>query len=85
MINRTLSALIQQEAAMPDLVSRLTEAAEAAIRNERPALEHPAGHVRGVTIELMLTSTGQVHEAACYVERRTSGAALLDRQQAKGR
>lgn len=65
---------------MPDLVTRLTEAAQAAIENERPALEHPAGHVRGVTIELALRSDGVVHEAVCYVERRTSGAALLARQ-----
>jgi hypothetical protein len=67
-----------------DLEERLVRAAEAAIRNERPALEHPMGRVRGVTIELLLTSQGQVHEAVCYVERRTAGGALLARHAGKG-
>jgi hypothetical protein len=62
-----------------DLVQRLTEAAIAAIENERPALESPAGHVRGLTVELTLTSTGQVHEALVYVERRSTAGALLSR------
>jgi hypothetical protein len=68
-----------------DLVRRLTEAAVAAIENERGALESPAaGHVRGVTIELILTSQGMVHEALAYVERRTSAGALLARHTKKG-
>jgi hypothetical protein len=62
---------------MTDIVQRLTEAAAAAIANERPALEHPVGHVRGLTVELALTSTGQVSEAVAFVERRTAGPALL--------
>ena len=69
---------------MTDLVIRLIEAATAAIANERPSLESPVGHVRGVTIELVLSSQGQVHEAVCYVERRTQGGALLKRQTGKG-
>ena len=68
---------------MTDLVARLTEAATAAIANERPSLENPAGHVRGVTIELMLTSAGQIHEAVAYVERRTQAGALLARHTGK--
>ena len=67
---------------MSDLVTRLTDAATA-IANERPALESPVGPVRGVTIELVLTSQGQVHEAVCYVERRTSVGALLGRYAGK--
>jgi hypothetical protein len=62
-----------------DLVTRLTEAAAAAIANERPSLESPVGHVHGLTIELVLTGAGQVHEAVCYVEWRTQGGALLAR------
>jgi hypothetical protein len=34
-----------------DLMQRLTAAATAAIANERPALEHPGGHVVGLTID----------------------------------
>ena len=64
---------------MTDLVTRLTEAATAAILNERPSLESPVGHVRGVTLELVLSSQGQVTEATRYVERRTQGGALLAR------
>jgi hypothetical protein len=66
-----------------DLVQRLTEAARLAIENEAPALTSPVGHVRGVTIELVLTSAGQVHEAVAYVERRTSAGALLARHVTK--
>ena len=43
---------------MTDLEEQLVQAAEAAIRNERPSLESPVGHVRGVTIELVLTGAG---------------------------
>ena len=65
---------------MADLVTRLQEAACAAIANERPVLESPVGHVRGVTIELVLSGSGQVHEAVAYVERRTQAGALLARK-----
>ena len=67
-----------------DLVERLTEAAAEAAANERPSLEHPIGHVRGVTIELTISSTGQIHECLVYVERRTSAGALLARHVKKG-
>jgi hypothetical protein len=67
-----------------DLVRRLTDPAAAAIVDERPALEKPRGHVRGVTVELVLTGAGQVREAVCYVERRTSGGALLARHTGRG-
>jgi hypothetical protein len=67
-----------------DLVRRLTDAAAAAIVDERPALENPRGHVRVVTIELVLTGAGQVHEAGCYVERRAAGGALLARHTGEG-
>jgi len=60
-----------------DLVAHITDAAAAAILNERPSLEHPVGRVAGVTIELTLTGAGQVAEAHVYVERRTQGGALL--------
>lgn len=85
-IKRAEYALItsESEAAMPDLVQRLTAAAVAAIANERPALLHPVGNVRGVTVELTLTSAGQVAEALVYVERRTTGGALLRRHTGKG-
>ena len=59
--------------------SRLVQAAEAAIRNERASLESPAGHVRGLTIELVIDGAGQVRESVAYVERRTAGGALLAR------
>ena len=69
---------------MTELEDRLVQAAEAAIRNERPSIEHPTGHVLGVTIELALTSTGQVCEAIAYVERRTRGGAHLARHTGRG-
>jgi len=53
---------------MTALIARLQEAACAAISQERPALESPAGHVRGVTIELLLSGTGDIHEAVAFLE-----------------
>jgi hypothetical protein len=68
---------------MSDLEERLVQAAAAAIANERQALESPVGHVRGITLELVLTSAGQVHEATCYIERRTAAGALMARYAGK--
>ena len=65
-----------------DLVARLTAAAAAAIANERPTLEHKAEQVKGITLELEVSRTGDVVEATCYVQRhyrlpraRTAGEA----------
>jgi hypothetical protein len=62
---------------MTDLVARLQEAACAAIAQERPSLEHLAGKVRGLTVELLMKSDSTVYEAVAFVERRTTGPALL--------
>jgi hypothetical protein len=45
--------------ATTDLVTRLTEAATAAIANERPALEHPVGRVVGLTLDGASRNTRQ--------------------------
>ena len=68
---------------MIDLVTRLTEAAAAAIENERPSLESPVGRVAGLTIELVIDGAGQVRESIAYVERRTSAGALMGRYTGK--
>ncbi len=68
---------------MTDLVQRLTDAATAAIANERPSLESPVGRVVGFTIELVIDGAGQVREAVAYVERRTSAGALPGRYAGK--
>ncbi len=57
---------------MSDLVARLTDAATAAIRNERPALEHRPETIRGVTVEITLGKAGGLVDAVVYVERRTN-------------
>ncbi len=62
-----------------DLVTRLVDAASAAIANERPSLEHAPATVGGVTIELTITRDGQVKDAITYVERRAHAGALLAR------
>ena len=65
---------------MSDLVQRLTEAATAAIANERPALEHRPDTIRGVTVEVTLGKAGGLADVVVYVERRTKvdQLALLD-------
>jgi hypothetical protein len=50
---RAQSALIHAtEATVPDPIEHLVSATAAAIRNERPSLEHNPGSVRGLTVEL---------------------------------
>ena len=56
--------------ATTDVVQRLTDAAAVAIANERPALEHKPEQVKGITLELELSRTGDVIEATCYVQRQ---------------
>jgi len=67
---------------MPDLIERLQEAALAAIANETPALTHRPETVRGLTLELVLNGSGQLTEAVAFIERRSSGPALLARRAA---
>jgi hypothetical protein len=55
------------EGIVTDLVERLTDAA---IANERPALEHDPARLRGVTIELTVANNGAVVEGTCWVERK---------------
>ena len=70
---------------MSDLVPRLTEAATAAIANERPSLEHPVGYVRGVTVELTTGPGGGLADAVSCVERRKKigRLGLLDHPKAR--
>src|SRR5688572_11590457 len=75
----------EEEATLSDLVETLIEAAASAIRNQQTALKSPVGHVRSVTVELVLTSAGQIHEAVCYVERRTAaGAEVVTTHEGSG-
>jgi hypothetical protein len=61
-----------------DLVARLTEAATAAIANERPSLEHRPETIRGLTVEVTLGKAGGLSDVIVYIERRTASGALLD-------
>src|SRR6266498_3825382 len=63
----------------PDLVEKLTEAATAAIRNERPSLEHQPETVKGLTVEIVVGKDGRPGDVVVYLERRTQGGALLGR------
>jgi len=56
--------------ATTDVVQRLTDAAAVAIANERPALEHKPEQVRGITLELELSRSGDIGETTCSVQRR---------------
>ena len=62
-----------REVGVSDLVTRLTDAATAAIENETPALTYPVGRVVGLTIELVIDGAGQIRESVACVERRTQG------------
>ena len=64
---------------MSDLVTRLTDAAEAAIRDQRQSLAHKPEQVRGITIELTIGRDGLVKEAIMFTERRASAGALMGR------
>jgi hypothetical protein len=52
------------------LVERLTEAAAAAIADERPGLEYEPERLRGIVLDLSVNSAGIVTEGTVYVERQ---------------
>ncbi len=53
----------------PDLVDRLTAAADA-IANEAQSLAYEPERIRGVVIELYLNARGQVDDGRAFVERK---------------
>ena len=53
-----------------DLIERLTEAAAAAIANERQGLEYAPERLRGIVLDLKIDGKGVVVEGVCYLERR---------------
>ncbi len=55
---------------MSELTERLAEAAVAAIRNERPSLEHDANRLRGLVIELTVANNGAVIDGRAWIERK---------------
>jgi hypothetical protein len=69
---------------MIPLADRLADAARAAVLDQRPSIEHPAGGLRGLTVELIVSSSGQLVEAIAFTERRSKGPALLARHTGKG-
>jgi hypothetical protein len=54
--------------------------ATTAIRDLRTSLEHRPASIRGVTVELTVSPTGEVRDVISYIERRdrASALALLD-------
>ena len=54
-----------------DLIACLTEAATAAIANERQSLAYEPHRLRGIVLELRIDGKGAVVEGTCYVERKT--------------
>jgi len=55
-----------------DLVTRLTDAAAAAIADLGPILEHDLPKVRGVALELTLANGGSVVGCTVWLERRAN-------------
>jgi hypothetical protein len=53
-----------------DLVSRLADAAAAAVRNERPSLSYQPERLRGIVVELELDSAGAIVDGRAFVERQ---------------
>lgn len=55
---------------MTDLITRLQEAATAAIQNERQGLSYDPARLRTVTVELEVSLSGHVVVGNCYIQRR---------------
>jgi hypothetical protein len=53
-----------------DLVSRLADAAAAAVRNERPSLSYQPERLRSITVELELDRAGAIIDGRAFVERQ---------------
>jgi|tagenome__1003787_1003787.scaffolds.fasta_scaffold17326324_1 hypothetical protein len=60
-----------------DLVTRLVNAAESVIKNQRPALRHDPATLKSLTLELAIDRRGEVSLADVYVMRRISTSAIL--------
>lgn len=64
----------------PDLVARLADAAARAVTRQRRSLEHSeGGAVRGVTVEILLSGSGQIVETVAFIERRSQGGPVMKR------
>jgi hypothetical protein len=55
-----------------DLVSRLADAAAAAVRNERPSLSYQPERLCGIVVELELDSAGAIVDGRAFVERQAA-------------
>jgi hypothetical protein len=60
----------------PTLLERLQAAADAALADIGPTLEHEPGKLQSVTIELELANGGQVVDATAWAQRRARVGAL---------
>ena len=55
---------------MTDLITRLTEAAAEAIRNERQGLSYEPDRLRSIHVELELAKGGAVIKGRAWIERK---------------
>ncbi len=67
-----------------DLIACVTEAATAAIANERQSLAYEPHRLRGIVLDLKIDAKGAIFEGTCYVERKTK-AIRADRPMPAGR
>ena len=61
---------------MSDLVTRLSDAAAAAIADLEPVLVHDLPKLRGVVLELDLANGGNAVGATAWIERRANNRKL---------
>jgi len=61
----------------PSLTERLVAAAAAAIADQHRDLARDPGSLKGITVELTVSTRGQVVAGTCYTERRVSVDKLL--------
>lgn len=69
---------------MKSLADKVLAAVVAAVEDVRPDLERDSRSIRGVTVEVTLTTNGAINDALTYLERRKPAAgAVLDRHAAR--
>jgi hypothetical protein len=60
-----------------ELIAKLVESAEAAIRNERPGLTYDRARLKGITVELTVFNSGAIINGKCYVQRSANLRRIL--------
>jgi hypothetical protein len=62
-----------------ELIEQLVQAAERAIRNERPGIAYDRSRLRSIQVDLTIANNGGVIKGECYIQRTANIGRILGR------